>query len=81
MVKDEESGDSDTTEMSEADLEVPYINVTCNQFSPSDPHVFWRPGSGSESISQRYGSGPFYHQSLKNDVNVHSKSNKHKNFF
>jgi hypothetical protein len=34
---------------------------------PSDPHVFGPlrpPGSGSESgfISQRYGSGSFYHQ-------------------
>ncbi len=25
---------------------------------PADPHVFWPPGS----ISQRYGSGSFYHQ-------------------
>jgi hypothetical protein len=31
---------------------------------PSDPHVFGPPGSGSGSISQRYGSGSgsFYHQ-------------------
>ncbi len=31
---------------------------------PSDPYVFGPPGSGSESISQRYryGSGSFYHQ-------------------
>ncbi len=28
----------------------------------SDPHVFGRPGSGSGSDSQRYGSGSFYHQ-------------------
>ncbi len=28
----------------------------------SDPYVFWPPGSGSRSISQRSGSGPFYHQ-------------------
>ncbi len=72
---------------------------------PSDPYVFGPPGSGSGSISQRYGSGYgsgfFYHQakivrkpliptslwrlfdllSLKNDVNVPSKSNKQKNFF
>jgi hypothetical protein len=27
-----------------------------------DPHVFGPPGSGSESISQRYGSLPFYHK-------------------
>jgi hypothetical protein len=59
------------------------------------------PGSGSGSISQRYGSGSFCHHakkvrktsiptvflllfyflSLKNDVNVPSKSNKQKNFF
>ncbi len=26
---------------------------------PPDSHVFWPPGSGS--ISQRYGSGSFYH--------------------
>ncbi len=26
-----------------------------------DPHVFGSPGSGSGSISQRYGSGSFYH--------------------
>ena len=29
---------------------------------PPDPHVFGPPGSGSWSISQRYGSGSFYHQ-------------------
>jgi hypothetical protein len=28
----------------------------------SDPYVFWPPGSGSGSISQRYGSGSFYYQ-------------------
>ncbi len=58
-------------------------------------------GSGSGSISQRYGSGSFYNQvkivrktlfstffcllfyflSLKNDVNVPSKTNKQKIFF
>ncbi len=63
-----------------------------------DPHVFGPPGSGSESTSQRYGSGSGYHHakivrknlipiffvtlldflSLKNDVNVASKSNKQK---
>ncbi len=59
---------------------------------PPDPHVFGPFGSGS--ISQRYGSGSFYHHakivrktliptifdflSLKNDVNVPSKSNKQK---
>ncbi len=26
-----------------------------------DPHVFGPPGSGSGSISQKYGSGSFYH--------------------
>jgi hypothetical protein len=57
-----------------------------------DSHVFGPPGSGS--TSQRYGSGSFYHHgkiidsyyfvtlfdflSLKNDVNVVSKSNKQK---
>ncbi len=29
---------------------------------PPDPHAFGPPGSGSESIRQRYGSGSFYHQ-------------------
>jgi hypothetical protein len=31
---------------------------------PSDPYVFGPPGSGTESITQRYGSGSgsFYHQ-------------------
>jgi hypothetical protein len=29
---------------------------------PSDVYVFRPPGSGSGSISQRYGSGSFYHQ-------------------
>jgi hypothetical protein len=64
--------------------------------------VFGPPGSGSESTSQRYGSGSFYHHakivrktfldsyyfvtlfdflSLKNDVNVASKSNKQKKLF
>jgi hypothetical protein len=66
---------------------------------PQNPYVFGPPGSGSGSISQRYGSGSgsFYHRakivrktliptvvllyyfitlSLKNDVNVPSKSNK-----
>ncbi len=52
-----------------------------------DPYVFRPPASGS--ISQRYGSGSgtgtFYHYlfdflSLKNDVNVPSKSNMQKNF-
>ncbi len=28
---------------------------------PPDPHVFGLPGSGSGSVSQRYGSGSFYH--------------------
>jgi hypothetical protein len=69
---------------------------------PEDPYVFGPPGSGSGygSISQRHGSGYFYHQakivrktlipnfllllfdflSLKNDVNVCSKSITQKNF-
>jgi hypothetical protein len=58
--------------------------------SVADPYVFGPPGSGS--ISQRYGSGSFYHQakillplfdliSLKNYVNVHSKRNKQKNLW
>jgi hypothetical protein len=53
---------------------------------------FGPPGSASGSISHGSGSGSFYHQakilrllydflSLKNDVNVPSKSNKQKNFF
>jgi hypothetical protein len=29
---------------------------------PSDPYVFGPPGSGSGYISQRHGSGSFYHQ-------------------
>jgi hypothetical protein len=28
---------------------------------PPDPRVFGPPGSGSGSISKRYGSGSFYH--------------------
>jgi hypothetical protein len=28
---------------------------------PPDPHVFVPPGSGAGSISQRHGSGSFYH--------------------
>ncbi len=28
---------------------------------PTDPHVFGSPGSGSGSISQKYGSESFYH--------------------
>jgi hypothetical protein len=30
----------------------------------SDPYVFRPPGSGSGSISQRFGSGSFYHQAI-----------------
>jgi hypothetical protein len=30
-----------------------------------DPHVFAPPRSGSVSISQRYGSGSFYHKAKK----------------
>ncbi len=48
---------------------------------PLDPYVFGPPGSGF--ISQRYGSGSFYHYlfvflSSKNDVNVPSKRNMQK---
>jgi hypothetical protein len=88
-----------------------YINVVlvlpnlgpgwfCDNVTDPDPNVFGPPGSGSGSISQRHGSGSFYHQakigrktliptvllllfdflSLKNDVNVHLKSNMKKNF-
>jgi hypothetical protein len=43
---------------------------------PPDPHVFGPPGSGSGSISQRYGSeSTSDFLSLKNYVNVPSKSN------
>jgi hypothetical protein len=30
--------------------------------SGSVPFVYWHPGSGSGSVSQRYGSGSLYHQ-------------------
>jgi len=61
---------------------------------PPDPHVLGPPGSVSGSTSQRYGSGSknskknldsyyfvtlFDFLSLKNDINVASKSNKQKN--
>ncbi len=62
-------------------------------------YVFGPPGSGFRSVSQRYGSGSFYHRakivrntmiptvlrllydilSLKNNVNVPTKSNKQEN--
>ncbi len=52
---------------------------------PQDQYVFGTFGSGSESLSTRYGSGScsgsFYSHdflSLENDVNVASKSNKKK---
>jgi hypothetical protein len=70
---------------------------------PPDPHVLRPPGSGSGSLSQRYGSGfgSCYHSakretlistvlfcdfwfdflSLKNEVNIPSKSNMQKNCF
>jgi hypothetical protein len=69
----------------------PSFGVADPDPDPPDSHVFGPPGSGS--ISQRYGSGSrfFYHHakivrntlippnlSLKNDVNVPSKSNKQK---
>ncbi len=62
---------------------------------PSEPYVFGPPGSGSGSSSQRYGSGAklvrktsiltvlwvlLTFLSLKNYVNVPSKSNKQKKF-
>ncbi len=37
-----------------------YLHIHCTSVAdpdPPDPSVFWPPGSGSESISQRYGSG------------------------
>ena len=61
---------------------------------PPYPHVFWPPGSGSGSTSQRYGSGSrarsgFFYQHAKiirktlnptiMYINVPSKSNKQKN--
>ncbi len=47
-----------------------WVTINCIQkqknkrrnVTPSDPYVFGPPGSGSESVSQRYGSGSFYHQ-------------------
>ncbi len=83
--------------------------IVCSSVADPDPnpdrirrrYVFGPPGSGSGPISQRYGSGSFYHKakivrktsiptalwrffsflSLKNDVNVPSKSNTQKNLF
>jgi hypothetical protein len=48
------------------------VNTSVLDPEPPDPHVFGPPGSGS-----------FYHQAktLKNDVNVPSKSNKKKKNF
>jgi hypothetical protein len=46
--------------------ETPIIISSVPDPDQTDPHVFGPPGSGSGSISQRYGSrsgsGPFYHQ-------------------
>jgi hypothetical protein len=39
-----------------------FSSVADSNLDPSDPYVFRLPGSGSGSISQRYGSGSFYHQ-------------------
>jgi hypothetical protein len=50
-----------------------YVHIHCTSVAdpdpnpdpdPLDPRVFGSPGSGSESISQRYGSGSgsFYHE-------------------
>ncbi len=43
-----------------------YVSISVSDPNPSDPSVFGPPGSGSwsgpGSISQRYGSGSFYHQ-------------------
>jgi hypothetical protein len=65
------------------------VNCSVVDPDPPDPHVFGPPRSGS--TSQRYGSGSFYYHakivrktliplfdflSLKNDVNVPSKSKK-----
>ncbi len=59
----------------------------CTSVADPDPHDFGPPGSGSGSISQRYGSGSWYGSSsfwllsLKNEVKVPSKSNLQKTFF
>ncbi len=38
-----------------------WSSVADSDPNPPDPHVFGPPGSGSGSISQRYGSESFYH--------------------
>jgi hypothetical protein len=38
-----------------------YIRIRVPDPDPPDQHVFEPPRSGSGSISQRYGSGSFYH--------------------
>ncbi len=38
------------------------VTISVAEQDPSDPYVFGPPGSGSGSISQKYGSGSFYHQ-------------------
>ncbi len=40
-------------------VEVRHLVSSVTDPDPSDPYVFWPPGSGS--ISQRYGSGSFFH--------------------
>ncbi len=40
----------------------PAVIVSVADPDPEDPYVFGLPGSGSRSISTRYGSGSFYNQ-------------------
>jgi hypothetical protein len=63
VVKEEESGDSDTTEMSEADLEVLYIHVVDLKPLFTVGSVCFL-ASRIRIHSQRYGSGSesLYHQ-------------------
>ncbi len=75
----------------------PPPNVADPNPDPSDPYFFGPPGSGSGSISQRHPGPSIIQQkckknidsyyfvtfflSLRNDLNVPSKSNKQKNYF
>ncbi len=38
------------------------ISIADPNPDPLKPYVFWPPGSGSRTGSQRYGSGSFYHE-------------------
>jgi len=62
VVKEEESGDSDTTEMSEADLEVLYNLHT----SVADQWKFWVEIAGA-------GSGSFSHPRIQIRIRIHTK--------